>query len=49
MSTSIETLKSYVPALITRRLTSTPAPVISPFSERFAATVLLPTFPASPP
>lgn len=40
MSTSIETLKSYVPALITRRLTSTPAPVISPFSERFAATVL---------
>lgn len=40
MSTSIETLKSFVPALITQRLISNPAPVIAPFSERFTAAVL---------
>ena len=40
MSDLIETLTSYVPTLISRRLAIDPMPIDSPASERFAAAVL---------
>lgn len=36
----VETLMSYVPALIAQRLANNPAPTVTPFSERFPAAVL---------
>ena len=40
MSDLIETLASYVPTLITRRLADDPTPISQPVSERFLAAVL---------
>lgn len=40
MTTLFETLTSYVPNLITRRLAIAPAPLAAPLSERFSAAVL---------
>jgi len=40
MSVLLETLASYVPALITRRLAVDPTPITTPIVERFPATVL---------
>lgn len=40
MSDLLDTLTSYVPALITRRLAADPAPLSAPLAERFQAAVL---------
>lgn len=41
MSDLIETLTSYVPALITRRLVTDPAPITMPIADQFPAAALL--------
>ena len=40
MATLIETLASYIPALITRRLVADPTPITEPTTERFSTAVL---------
>jgi predicted ATPase/class 3 adenylate cyclase len=40
VATLVESLSSYVPTLITRRLTADPAPITQPTDERFSAAVL---------